>query len=239
MPGKEFAGFGNPVLQGIAGKEHDVSSIASARKSGIANVEQIRQAPSLPETETELKVFANALNAPTDSVRVGENATETLVKKADLTRYGVLAFATHGVMAGELPGMQEPGLILTPPAQGNKLDDGYLSASEVAQLKLNADWVVLSACNTAAPDGQPEAEGLSGLAKAFFYAGARSLLVSNWYVASDAATQLTTEMFELYKNKPGIGKAEALRLAMHKLREDPDFAQPMFWAPFSVVGEGG
>lgn len=109
----------------------------------------------------------------------------------------------------------------------------------MALLKLNADWVLLSACNTAAPDGKPGAEGLSGLAKGFFYAGARSLLVSNWYVASKAATQLTTGMFERYGSNPGMGKAEALRQAMHKLRQNPDFAHPLFWAPFSVVGEGG
>jgi CHAT domain-containing protein len=93
-------------------------------------------------------------------------------------------------MAGELSGIAEPGLILSPPARATEADDGYLSASEVAQLKLDADWVLLSACNTAAPDGTPGAEGLSGLAKAFFYAGARSLLVSHWAVVSDATVRL-------------------------------------------------
>ncbi len=142
-------------------------------------------------------------------------------------------------MAGELSGVAEPGLILTPPAKATELDDGYLSASEVAQLKLNADWVVLSACNTAAPDGTPGAEGLSGLAKGFFYAGARSLLVSNWYVESKATVRITTEMFQHYASHPGIGKAKALRQAMLKLKSDPTYEHPLFWAPFVVVGEGG
>jgi len=83
----------------------------------------------------------------------------------------VLTFATHGLLAGDLKGLSEPALVLTPPKEGTELDDGLLTASEVAQLKLDADWVILSACNTAAPDGTPGAEGLSGLAKAFFYAG--------------------------------------------------------------------
>jgi len=248
--GKEpFTGFGNPMLQGSPNQSRRVAARAlfargittgdGVLKNGIADVEQIRKAAPLPETETELRAVAGALKAGPGSVRVGIDATETLVKQTDLTPYRVLAFSTHGVMAGELAGVAEPGLILTPPAEGTALDDGYLTASEVAQLKLNADWVILSACNTAAPDGKPGAEGLSGLAKGFFYAGARSLLVSNWYVDSNAATRLTTEMFKRYVANPGRGKAEALSQAMQKLRQHPDFAHTLFWAPFSVVGEGG
>jgi CHAT domain-containing protein len=92
-----------------------------------------------------------------------------------------LHFATHGTIAGEIEGASEPGLILTPPKAQSDVDDGYLSASEVAGLKLDAEWVILSACNTAA-GGFEKAEALSGLARAFFYAGARALLVSHWGV---------------------------------------------------------
>ncbi len=117
-----------------------------------------------------------------------------------------------------------------------------LTASEVASLKLDADWVILSACNTAAPDGTPGAEALSGLAKAFFYAGSRALLVSHWPVSSEAAVALTTRMLTEYANDPGIGRAEALRRSMLALMmndEDPRFAHPFYWAPFVIVGEGG
>ena len=140
----------------------------------------------LPETADELKAIAATLKAGTASLHLGESATETRVKSLDLSRSRNLAFATHGLMAGELKGFAEPALVLTPPEEGSELDDGLLTASEIAQLKLNADWVILSACNTAAADGTPGAEGLSGLAKAFFYAGARSLLVSHWAVSSEA-----------------------------------------------------
>ena len=84
-----------------------------------------------------------------------------------------------------MKGLPEPALVLMPPKVGTKADDGLLLASEIAQLKLNADWVVLSACNTAAGEG-PDGEGLSGLAKAFFYAGTRALLVSHWRISSQA-----------------------------------------------------
>ncbi len=121
-------------------------------------------------------------------------------------------------------------------------DDGLLTASEIARyLQLDADWVILSACNTAAGD-KPGAEGLSGLAKAFFYAGARALLVSHWSVPSDSAVKLTTAMLAEAAENPGIARAEALRRSMLALMNDPDnphFAHPMFWAPFVVVGEGG
>jgi CHAT domain-containing protein len=136
-----------------------------------------------------------------------------MVKRVALENYRVVYFATHGLVAGDVKGIGEPSLVLTLPAQPTAFDDGLLTASEVAQLKLNADWVVLSACNTAAGD-KPGAEALSGLTRAFFYAGARALLVSHWSVDSEAATRLTTSSFDVIKSTPGIGRAEALRRAM-------------------------
>ena len=113
---------------------------------------------------------------------------------------------------------------LSIPRQPSELDDGLLTASEVAQLKLNADWVVLSACNTIAGN-KPGAEALSGLARSFFYAGARALLVTHWSVASKAATRLTTSTFDLLKATPGIGRAEALREAMLAYLDDASSPQ--------------
>jgi CHAT domain-containing protein len=106
-------------------------------------------------------------------------------------------------------------------------------------LKLNADWVILSACNTAASDGKPGADGFSGLTKAFFYAGARTLLVSHWAVDSEATVALTTRMFE--EAGRGTGRAEALRRSMLALADHPTEAtlrHPAMWAPFVIVGEG-
>ncbi len=121
-------------------------------------------------------------------------------------------------------------------------DDGLLRASQVSQLRLNADFVILSACNTAAPDGTPGAEGLSGLAKAFFYAGARSLLVSHWEVQSDPTVKLTTGLIRALTADPSIGRAEALRrsmLAMIDISQNADDTHPAAWAPFVLAGEGG
>ena len=109
----------------------------------------------------------------------------------------------------------------------------------MAQLKLNAGWVILSGCNTAAADGTPGARGLSGLAKAFFYAGSRALLVSHWPVVSDAAVALTTRMLAVAKT--GLTRAEAHRQAMMAMIDTGPVqnAHPALWAPFVVVGEGG
>ena len=164
----------------------------------------------------------------------------TAVKHADLSSRRVIAFATHGLLAGDV-GVAEPGLVLTPPATPTPEDDGLLKASEIAQLKLNADLVILSACNTAASDGTPGAEGLSGLAKAFLYAGTRSLLVSHWEVNSDSTVALMTGMAAHLEEK-GVGRAEALKRAELDLMQRGQYdyyAHPLFWAPFVVVGEGG
>ncbi len=238
-PGAEpFSGFGDPLLGG-GGREARKIAAASLWRGGLTDVGQIRQLPRLPETAQELRAIAHSLKAGEGEIFLGARATETQAKAADLARFRNLAFATHGAMAGELKGLAEPALVLTPPAQASEADDGLLTASEISLLKMNADWVVLSACNTAASDGTPGAEGLSGLAKAFFYAGARSLLVSHWAVDSDATVALSTRMFA--ETAKGTVKAEALRrsmLALMSRSDQPSFAHPAFWAPFVVVGEG-
>ena len=170
-------------------------------------------------------------------MKVADRSMKSRTKTA-LDRSRVVAFSTHGLVSGEVKGLSEPALVLTPPKKGSNLDDGLLTASEITDLKLNADWVILSACNTAS-GGKPGAEGLSGLARSFFYAGAKSLLVSHWPVESRAATRLTTKMFEALRSDPTIGRSEALRRSMVSLASNDNYSHPALWAPFVVVGEGG
>ena len=135
----------------------------------------MRRLTALPETGPELFALARALGGSrADDIWVRDRATETGLKNdPNLSDRRVIAFATHGLIADEIPTLAEPALVLTPPGEATAEDDGLLTASEIARdLRLDADWVILSACNTAAPDGVG-AESLSGLARAFFFTPGR------------------------------------------------------------------
>src|SRR5262249_6281429 len=144
-------------------------------QGGGFDLAKLSQLPRLEDTAVELQQVAQSLGALASDIHLRADASETTVKHVLLADYRVVYFATHGLVAGDVRGLAEPSLALTIPRQPTPEDNGLLTASEVAQLKLNADWVVLSACNTIAGD-KPGAEALSGLARAFFYAGARALL---------------------------------------------------------------
>jgi CHAT domain-containing protein/Tfp pilus assembly protein PilF len=219
-----FLGVGDPVLT-------DTPAAAD-----------LRELPALPETAEELRAVAKTLGASADDLLLGSRASEAVLRQLPLDRYRVIEFATHGLLSGDLKGLTEAALVLTPPERPGSDEDGLLTASKIATLKLNADWVVLSACNTAGQNGTPDAGGLSGLAKAFFYAGARSLLVSHWAVWSKATVKLVTGVFEAQRKDPGIGRAEALRraeISMLDPNEPPEFAHPFAWAPFVLAGADG
>jgi tetratricopeptide (TPR) repeat protein/CHAT domain-containing protein len=252
VTGKPMVGFGDPLFDPNAPTANTRVASNSARNlttrsyteffagAGVDRTKLAQALSPLPDTADELRAVAKDLGAPASDIHLGRDASETTVKRLRLADYRVVYFATHGLVAGDIKGLAEPSLALSIPAQSSDLDDGLLTASEVAQLKLNADWVVLSACNTISGD-KPGAEALSGLARAFFYAGARALLVSHWAVESNAAMRLTTSTFDILKSDPTLGRAEALRRSMLAYMNDaanPMNAYPALWAPFVVVGEG-
>jgi CHAT domain-containing protein len=267
---RALIGFGNPLLNGPDARYATLAAAARSKtscpglpeqrvaaltgkwrgvlpltfRSGLADGGEIRSQAPLPETADELCAVARDLGVSEKDIRLGNRATEAEIKRlsaaGELAKYRIIHFATHGALAGQVGGNSEPGLILTPPDTATERDDGYLSASEVAQLKLDADWVILSACNTAA-GGAEGAEALSGLARAFFYAGARALLVSHWAVASQATVKLITGTVGRMASDKSIGRAEAMRQSMLALIDKGEAyeAHPANWAPFIVVGEGG
>ena len=253
--GAPLIGFGDPVFNPnepattgseratnrVAARKHTTRAYADFWQGASVDRDKLAEAlPRLEDTADELSAVAKSVGAPATDLYLREMASETNVKMVSLADYKVVYFATHGLVAGEVKGLAEPSLVLTIPKRPSDLDDGLLTAGEIAELKLNADWVVLSACNTIAGE-KPGAEALSGLARAFFYAGARALLVSHWKVASDAATRLTTSAFNELASDPKIGRAEALRRSMLRYMNDKSAAQnayPAFWGPFALIGEG-
>ena len=237
---KEFTRHGR-------GRHAATANRVAASEAFVGNTTNIdllmRQTP-LPETADELCEVAELLSASSDDVFLGANATETRLKAMSaansLSQYRILHFATHGLISGNLPGLSEPALIMTPPKVATDNDDGLLTASEISALKLDANWVVLSACNTASA-GNESGEPFSGLTRAFIYAGARAVLVTHWEINSAAAVALTTYAFKAIQDEPAISQAEAMRRSMQQLiakAADEDAAHPSVWAPFVLIGDG-
>ena len=190
---------------------------------------------SLRETEAEVRFMGALLRA--DSARdllVGDAATKDNLLNLPLDQYRLIAFATHGFLARGLTGAQEPGLALS----GVTLEETLLTSSDIAAMSLNADLVILSACSTAGSDGTPGAEGLSGLASAFFYAGSRGLMVTHWDIPSGPALEVTTGMISAHEADPSTGWPSALRqsvLSMLDKPKTPLHAHPVSWAGHFLV----
>lgn len=240
----KLADAGGAVMRGMPLKRR-----SSPKLEGVDSAE-LAMLPRLPDTAEELKSIALALQAdPSKVLYLGSKASEQAVKTLDLSGFKVLAFATHGLVPGELNGLTQPALALSAPAVTGQGGDGLLTMEEILGLKLDADWVVLSACNTGAGAGAG-AEAASGLGRAFFYAGTRALLVTNWSVHSQSARELVTDLFKRQAQDPKLSRGEALRQAMMALADGPGYlgaggktefayAHPLFWAPYSIIGDGG
>lgn len=270
---KAFAGFGDPLFNpsqlAQAESERGNRLVASSGQSIHVRVRGIRfteggnldndQISSsrlgslnrLPDTAEEIKGIANALGAdPVRDIFLGKRASERQLKALNLSDRRVIAFASHALVPGDLDGLNQPAIALSVPSVTGDDEDGLLTMGEVMKLKLNADWVVLSACNTGAAEGAG-AEAVSGLGRAFFYAGTRALLVSMWPVETSSAKKLTTRLFQYQKEDKTITRARATQKSMLALIDSPgvkdsstdkiiaSYAHPIFWAPFIVFGDGG
>lgn len=224
-----FAGIGAPSLS-------DPPLSRAGLRGAVVDVESVAALPSLPGANEELAALALAFADEGTLVLSGDGATEKAVRSAPLADYRVLAFATHGLVSGQIAGLSEPALVLTPDLASNSADnDGLLTASEIARLSLRADWVVLSACNTAAGEGRASPT-YSGLARAFQLAGAKALLLSHWPVRDDIATRLSVATVSA--SSDGMERSEALRQAQLALIADgvtKDAASPALWAPFVII----
>jgi len=243
--------FADPAFESSSGSLASGGGRTTTRSSALSrlhtrSVFRGTTLPPLPDTRKEALAVAKILGAlPEKAIYMRDRATEYNLKHLPLTRYQYLLFATHGFMAGEFgPGIQ-PALALS--FINDPENDGLLEMGEILGLDLNADLVVLSACNTASGGGKKDlGEGFAGLTRSFMYAGSRSLLVTQWSVESSSAKTLVKKTFKQVKNLT-IGNALASsKRAMIKfgapIRFSPEISvstsHPFFWAPYILVGEG-
>ena len=232
-----FAGIGAPTLGGAAGASAPSVAIANLRRGAVYGSAIAGALPPLPAAAAELRAMAKAFGATSALLLLGQDASRSRVLAEDLRPYTVIAFATHGLVGGEIRNLTEPALVLTPTRVSDDEAGALLTASDIARLRLDADWVILSACNTSAGQGGA-APVFSGLARAFVQAGARALLLSQWPIRDDLAAPLTVTTVRL--SAQGIPRARALRRAQLMLLADrsaPGIAHPAIWAPFVLVGE--
>ena len=240
----DFSGKSDPDLECKHVPRSNMLAITHYfRDSGVDRT-AIASLDRLPCTRIEAKLLKEEIGG---SVLEGPDARESKLRNPEILRKmanaEIVAFATHGLVSGDL-GLGEPGLALAAPLPDESSDDGVLTASEISKLKLKADWVLLSACNTASPDAI-DAEGLSGLSRAFFFAGARGVLVSHWRVNDGATSALVSRMVKL--RNAGAGKAQAVQQATLDMlngrigSSDENSknlaAHPSIWAPFTIMGD--
>ena len=265
---KNFVGFGDPIFNkeqmtpdfserqlASRGAKVQLRAVRNLEKGNLDNNQilsaQLGKLNRLPDTADELKSIAQALRADiTNDVFLGKNCSKHRLMSMNLSNRKVIAFATHGLVPGDLDGLDQPALALSTPEITGFKEDGLLTMDEILQLKLNADWVVLSACNTGAAEGQG-AEAASGLGKAFFYAGTRALLLTMWPVETTSARKLATGIFQSQEENKTLSRAQALRKSMLNLIDQETlkdastgktiatYAHPLFWAPFIISGDGG
>jgi CHAT domain-containing protein len=251
---KALLGFGDPAFdRGVnAGSGTGSGTGASTSKSAARSLHLLAPMPTraagrydaqlgfryadippLPETRTELLAIARTLGAdPVADLRLGAAATRSAVLTASLADRRVLAFATHGLMPGELPGISKPALALA--AEADEAASPLLELDDVLTLRMNAQWVLLSACNTAA--GEQGGAAMSGLVRGFFFAGARSVLATHWAVESASAAALTSAALQ-----PAETRAGGLRQAQLRLADGQDgqgrWTHPYYWAAYALFGD--
>ncbi len=243
-----FVGFGDFVPISAAAASKVQANIARDCLHDSARLEEFRELlaelPALPATAKEVSAISRTFPPQDTQVVMGADFTKARVRTLPLQDYRILYFATHALLPAELECQPQPALVTSLEAAPKQGADPLLDTEEIMQLKLDADAVVLSACNTGGPGNQTGGESLSGLARAFFFAGARALVVSHWSVEDESTGDLMIRMFQHMRSTPPADWATALQAAQISVIEDaaqPRWSfrsHPLFWGAFSLVGDG-
>ena len=237
---KPWFGFGDFIPLKLAQAERSFPGATCAESARL-----LAGLPQLPGARRELDAARGLLGAGANDELLGAAFTVPSVEAAKLKNVRILHFAAHALLPAELRCQSEPAIVTSAPAGAVDASGALLTASDVTGLDLDAELVILSACNSGGPGGGVAGESLSGLARAFFFAGARALLVTHWSVNDQIAAYLVADSLRRLHETPAAGIAGALRdaelglLAQAGHGLPAEVAHPFFWAPFAVIGEGG
>ncbi len=239
--GNSFIGFGDPNIKGTKKAEssdfEDILELEFSKvftRGGNIDLKYLKMFPELPETADELKRISKKFDQ-NSKLYLRDDFNENNITSINFDNYKVVSFASHALVVGEIDGLSEPSIVLSLPKKITDNDDGLLTASEIINLNINSDLVILSACNTASSDGNANSEALSGLANSFFYSGAKSLIVTHWSVISKTSVDLMVDTFDFLKESEGDLSA-ALMKSKIKMLKNPETNHPIYWAPYTLVG---
>lgn len=235
-PGWNLVAFGDPLfndpsktLELNPGTQKLMSLVNMPQNVPLRQNELLRP---LRETRKEILEITKIVGGPTQTY-VGSQATESLFKKADLSRYLYIHLGTYAVLTnGFGRSHQQPAIIFS--LFGDRESDGFLQLGEVFGLKLNSDLVVLSSSISPASILNSSSNGPFDLAKAFLFAGTNSIILSSWQVNEEHAEKL---LLEMYRNLKDESKAEALRKAQLSLLHSPGTSHPYYWGSYILVGD--
>jgi hypothetical protein len=235
----DYLGVGDPVL---AQRNAALPSGGQFAARGSVPVQSgaLTTLPELPETSEELERVASQFAASKARILRRDGASEEAFRLQPLSEFDVIHFATHGLVREETPGLREPSMVLTPNPDGDPLDDGLLTSSQIAALPLRARLVVLSACNSARYQPSIFDSGLQGLSTSFAIAGVPSMIASLWPIESALTRDLIVATFQSARGGE-VAIADALALAVRKHLDGPaprPLLHPRFWAALVVVGDG-
>jgi CHAT domain-containing protein len=200
--------------------------------------------PPLPFAQRELDAARGLLGASPGDELLNTAFTAAAVRKIALQDYRILHFATHALLPAELRCQNQPAIVTSAPAGARDASGALLTAADITALDLNANVVILSACNTGGPGNSTSGESLSGLARAFFFAGARSMLVTHWSINDQTSAFLIADTLSRLVSGQDGGLEGSLRMAqlgiIDRAGKDlpANLAHPFFWAPFALIGDG-
>jgi CHAT domain-containing protein len=194
---------------------------------------------SLPDTKVEVVAIGQRLGVGARDIILGENFTKARVISSDVGRSRIVLLATHALLPADLKCQPGPSIVVSVPTNAPNAEVGFLRPGDIEKLQLEADLVVLSACNTAGPNAKT-GESLSGLARAFFRAGAHGLLVSHWSIASGAAVPLMINTFAATSDTAqALRQAQLQMIDMAGSGNNPiELSYPNYWAAFTLIGDG-